>query len=440
MILYLSTVWIIPLMIYMLINETKFKKNIVIGVTLPQSARTDSDVQEVLNAFKKNECITGAVLVALAVLNALITKNNSATTLFMFWILAVIALPYIPYLITHEKLMKLKEEKGWKQEKKTVMVNLEAMPDQNWLSPYLFIPPVIICLIPFVNDSMTGIMMGIPMAVICVLLWFGYRYLYRNKAEAADENTDITIALSRIRKYNWGKMWLLCSYCMALFVLIYWLTKDSIIWSVIALIAFTAVIVTASLRIEMRTRRMQEKLTENSGSDYYVDEDEHWIGGIIYYNPDDSRTIVNNRIGINSTVNFATPLGKLFLGLTALLLLAMPVFGMYIDGMGSNLIEIKISDTELTAHSGLKTYTVSLDEIESAELRTELPDGMKRVAGTGLPVYLEGGFYAPSVGNMKVMLDPTVSPYILIHTDKTTYLFGARDAELTEQVFNQLNK
>ena len=53
MILFGSMIWIPVLIAYMLINEAKFKKNIVIGVTLPKEAREDEKVLSILDTFKK---------------------------------------------------------------------------------------------------------------------------------------------------------------------------------------------------------------------------------------------------------------------------------------------------------------------------------------------------------------------------------------------------
>ena len=51
MILWLSLCWL-PLMFYaMLGNETKFKKNIVVGVTFPQEGREDPEVLALLKKY-----------------------------------------------------------------------------------------------------------------------------------------------------------------------------------------------------------------------------------------------------------------------------------------------------------------------------------------------------------------------------------------------------
>jgi hypothetical protein len=71
-------------------------------------------------------------------------------------------------------------------------------------------------------------------------------------------------------------------------------------------------------------RHLQEKLTIDSGKGWYVDEDDKWIWGMFYYNPNDSRFTVNARVGVNATVNLAHPAGKVTMALVALLMFLIP--------------------------------------------------------------------------------------------------------------------
>ena len=103
----------------------------------------------------------------------------------------------------------LPESRKW-----IVTVDMSAMPDSKWMSPWLFVPALVLCLIPMLFD-MDFVFLYLMDAVMVVLCWLGYRYLYRNKAEMVDDNSTVTAALSRIRRIQWGKMWLLCAYAMA---------------------------------------------------------------------------------------------------------------------------------------------------------------------------------------------------------------------------------
>lgn len=55
-------------------------------------------------------------------------------------------------------------------------------------------------------------------------------------------------------------------------------------------------------------------------------DDEHaWIGGIFYYNPKDTHTIVSKKIGMGTTINMATPAGKATALIKIIALLNIPI-------------------------------------------------------------------------------------------------------------------
>jgi hypothetical protein len=54
LILWGCVIWMPALFYVLLSNETKFKKNIAIGVTFPQEAREDAELQHILSVFKKH--------------------------------------------------------------------------------------------------------------------------------------------------------------------------------------------------------------------------------------------------------------------------------------------------------------------------------------------------------------------------------------------------
>ena len=162
--------------------------------------------------------------------------------------------------------------------------------------------------------------MYITFAVCPLLFWLCYRYLYRNKSETVDENAELSRVLTQVRRYNWGKMWLVCAYSFSAIGIGTFFTRYYPLWTIILIIAFGFVISVAALRIEMNTRKVQEKLTVDSGKDWYVDDDDKWIGGIMYYNPNDSRLVINNRVGTNSSINVAKTSGKVIMGLLVLLI------------------------------------------------------------------------------------------------------------------------
>ena len=436
-IMFLTVCWLPALMCWMLVNETRFKKNIVLGVTLPQQAHEDPDVQRELSNFKKTEILIAVLLTALLLPLLLPSVKNWMMTLWMIWIDIVIIVPYIPYVHSHGRLMTLKEEKGWKKESKTVRVDTGAIGNERWLSPLVFLPAVIISFLPILFDH--GLIAGyLVNGISCILLWFGYRYLYRNKSEMVDDNTELTKALTRIRRYNWGKAWLLMAYLMAAISVILLLGRRNGLLMGALTIALAVAVCIVAFRIEMRLRKMQEKLTASSGGGEYIDEDDKWIGGFLYYNPDDHNAIVNNRIGLNSTVNMASGFGKFMIVVAILLLLGLPFMGFMLDGMNTQEIRITKQETIVEAQAGMTDYKIDLTSADEILLMQELPEGLSRRWGTGMDNLLKGSFTARDYSNLTVLVDPTNAPFILIHNADGYYLLGTRDPQLTTELYQSL--
>ena len=435
MIVWLTVIWLPVLMAYMNVNETKAKKNIILGVTLPQDAREDADVLKELSAFKKNEWLSVVVLMVMAALMWLFSDQYAYMTPWMLWIVFCIVIPYVPYVLSNMRLKNLKVQKGWIQEKHVIRVDTSVLPKEKWFSPWLFAAPVLVCLLPILFDKAMTVMY-VLMALMCALLWFGYRYLYRNKAEMVDGNAELTAVLSHVRRYNWGKMWLLIAWFLAAFCLVAWITGINTVIGIILGIAVTVLLCWLAFRLEMRMRHVQEKLTEQSGTDWYVDDDDHWLGGLLYYNPDDSRLIINNRIGLNSTINIARPAGKVLIALTLMFVLAMPLLGGFLDGGITKEITLAVEDDRIICTSGMGRYQIDLDDVQEISVLEELPSGMRRAMGTGTDILLQGKFSADRYGEIEVNLDPRQGPYLLIITDDKTYLFGTRDGSGVREIYD----
>ena len=438
-ILWLTVIWLPALIAWQQLNEAKFKKNITVGVTLPPQAQSDEGVVKILAEYRRNTIIATLCVMALAVIGW-VFDTPYMTTVFMSWTLMAILIPMIPYALANLRLKDYKRQKGWVQEQKTVFVDTASVETTRTLSPWLFVPPVFISLIPVIYDR-SLIVMYLWLALICAMGWFGYRYLYRNKAEMFNENTDITNALSRMRRYNWGKLWLLLSYAMSFTALAMSVPAKYQVIAFIVMMVVMAALTAYSFHLEMKTRRIQQKLTANEKGEWYVDEDDHWLLGSFYYNPQDENLIVNNRTGMNTTINMAKPAGKVLMAFAALMLIALPFIGLFIDRLGSQPIELTVNETELRTKSGMFHYEIALDDIKDTKLLEELPSSLVRKMGTGTDKLLEGRFSSEQYPAMTLLADPTVSPYIIIETeDGKIYMFNSRDPQATKDIYNQLNQ
>ena len=431
----------LPIQYFMLRNEVKRKKNLIVGITLPYEAENNTEIQARLNRYIR-DLKQISVLLSLVVIPCCWIRSFSITMfVWGLWILLAIILPNIPYARCNQDLKKIKHQNGWgHQPRDAVWVDTAAIPNEKWLSPWLFAPAVLLCLLPAIWDR-DLIAVYLLDAVCAAGCWAGYRFLYRNRAETVDSNSDLTQVLSHIRRRNWGKVWLYSAYFLAVINLITGLMMRQVIFGLGILLLLIALLVFAAVGIEFKTRRIQEKLTAESGKEWYIDEDDKWIWGLIYYNPNDSKTIVNARVGMNSTFNLARPAGKIFTILTALIMLIIPFFGFLLDGVGDKQLDLQINTTAIVASHGKSQYEVALDDIKTITLLDTLPEGLHRVAGTGMENLQKGRFRSPELGSLTLCLDPHCPPFLLISTnDGRQFLFGTRDTIATSEIFTQLEK
>ena len=115
LILWGCVIWLPAFLYVILQNEAKFKKNLSLGVTLPQEAREDEEVLAILVSFKKQLAIACVLITLTAIPCIFVQRLGTAMTIWMIWLMACIVLPYVPYVLHHKKLKQLKADRGWRQ-------------------------------------------------------------------------------------------------------------------------------------------------------------------------------------------------------------------------------------------------------------------------------------------------------------------------------------
>ena len=436
LVMWLPALPVLPILYFMQKNECKPKKNIIVGVTLPWEGQRDETVLAYLERFKKEMKIICWVMLAAVVPTLFIKSFGVFMTVWMTWTVALCFVFFIPYARCNKALKQIKDERGWRldaEETAQVVTDLRAAAEEmRWISPWWFLPPFAISLVPLAFDRTVWWLWAMDAALI-PLFYLCYRYLYRSRAEVVDGDTSRTLALTRIRRYNWGKCWLIVAWATGAFNVGMWLTLDHI-WLCTAVVAAYGLAVCAAVTsIEFRVRRLQEKLTAGIGC--IVDEDDRWIWGILYYNPNDSRMFVNARVGMNTTVNMARRPAQAFMGLMLAIVLACPLLGVWTIGIERAPVEREVTDSEITGiHQYDGRWSVALEDIAEIEVIDELPR-LRRVAGTGLDSALTGRFTADGWGNVTLCIDPRTGPWLLVtDVEGNLFLFGASEAGAAAEI------
>ncbi len=423
-------------------NETRHQKGLLLGVTLPEEADALPEVSTIVKAFKRQLNFSCILLILFSIPTFFIKNISLSLTLWMLWLFADLLLPYLPYFKANKALKAIKKEQGYPVTPSRRIVDTTAsefsLPKPIGLWTLLL--PLAISLIPALVPGQAIVMRWVYLAdaLSLILLWACGRWLFRRRADMVTSDPTRNQTLVRVRRLYWDRFWRFNLWACAVLNLCMYLFQNSGLYLVVTLL-LTVVILVGSLWMDLSLRRAQEHLTDRT--DIIADEDDAWLGGVLYYNPSDKRTMVAKRLGIGTTVNLATKGGKIYMVFAIVLimgcLLIGPILGV-VDTVPPRL-EVTSDNTLVALHGSKEKYVIALDDITDAELYDTLPES-SRVFGVGMSHYLEGDFTVSGQGMAKFCLDPTAPVFLRVETDDKTYWFTAETPEQTQQVAEWLNE
>jgi len=431
-----------PILYFITRNYVKPKKNIILGVTLPQAVHGDDEVMAIVFGFKRWLNLTMLPLLPLMIPPFLMKSVGASLTWHMTWLLVLIVLPNAVFAFHREKLMSLKRDRGWfsdAESRTLVDIKAAAIPAMK-ISGVWFLIPCVISLIPLAYEFLSSSELVYAaiyavFTIITIFFWISYHFIFLLRTETVNEDLTLTLALTRVRRYNWGKFWLAASWLTGVLNIFLWIFSENITAFLVVTLVYTIALLCIALQTEFGTRRAQQRLTAANPGSLYVDEDEFWIWGLFYCNPNDKHFLVNDRIGMNMTVNLAKTGAKVVMGLSLLCIVAMPFIGIWILAEEATPVRLVLSETDLIARHTSNRYTIPLGEIDSVELLEELPLIISRVNGTSLSNLSKGRFLVRGHGTSFLCLKPDNPPFLMIVAGDRTYFINDIDAGVTIDVY-----
>jgi len=430
-------VTIIPLYFFEA-NLRKPKKNIMLGVTVPQAHQKSEAVQQITDNYLKQLRIVSAIFALLGLSIFVIPFMSIQITIILTLLLGVILGTALVYIRANRELMALKRRSGWKKAGKPVLLaDLRAMEEtERPLPRIMFAIPCIIAAIPLIpivmqfiqgTQDWTEIMLYAITVIWIPLLLIMAEAFRRQNAEVVGAISDFNVITSRIRRRAYMHLMVLTIWLLAIMSLGIWflplLLAQTQLLLAITIGMLSIVIMIYAIRAEFAVRRAQEKFTQLAGDTLETDTDEYWIWGMFYYNRNDKRLFINDRVGMNMQMNLAKPVGMISMGLAALVLLAMPFIGVWIMAQEFSPITYSVEGNVVTV-THLTTRHIDLGENFETEVLDTIPSGM-RTGGTAVGTFRQGTFQLNSIGTTWVLYHTDNLPLILITTsDGARYLFN----------------
>ena len=446
---------------YFMYNSMKPKNGFAFGCTVSAVRMKDETLKEIEREWAA-EMKRNIVITALLPFTAFFVPYVSIQmTIWTLWTFVLIALLEWPFIKANAKVKDLKRGMGWyDKENPEEFIELKAAGEVRRVKVSTFMVPILVSMLAvvavygltfvengiiknvgYVQDFAIIILM---LAILNLLFLWVAQWMDRQKTEVISTLSDVNINYARAKKNIWKDFWLQSSWTTTVYV---WVCALSLIFSVrfdLAVLAGCVVytlVVTALLGPVMRKIREVEAHYEKE-RDIMVDgdDDRYWMWGLVYNNPKDKHTMVSQRVGMGTTINVATKAGKVWWGVTLIVMLSLPVLLGWLIFEEFTPISLSIKEDELHANHLKLEYELPVEEIEKLELVDALPKTTKLV-GSAMDSLVKGTYRIKGTGEKCILfLNPENENFLRFEVEGQTYYMSGFDDEETRMIYEKIKK
>lgn len=465
-ILGISGLPVLLIMYFVLKGMGKERNHSLFGITLWQDAMKEEGVQEVIRTYKKQlKYWTVFFLVAQIVMYP-IKYISIVIMLWLIWLFAMIICMYIPYVKANKKMRLYKAQyqtKNNETPQNSMYVDVTSIMEKKpkyfgkatWIACIVGFLPAIVAVIldKKVSSSATPELWVVEVTllsmslvgVICVWL---VSYYSRQPVTVLTTDSEVNRQFTRIKSYQCSKMfctlaWMTAVFNVVMVGLFYWNIDSGIMVKlVIGICVLYGIIPLIAVGMGWHIIQKQKRKLLEGKEVLLTEDDENWIWGIFYYNKNDNRFWVNNKLGTGTTINMAKPGAVVFnvivIGLTVVISIGAVVLCALDEFVP---VKLEYKNGELNASQWKQEYQIEEEDISSVTLLETLPS-MSRSGGTSLDNLYKGKWFSRELDRrFKVCLNPEENPFLMIETkDGTWYLLGDESGEQTKEIYEKLNK
>lgn len=304
-------------------------KGIYFGVRIPKKYQDLNDIKSLEKNYKKKVIYLFSILTVMINLIMIFNLKSSEFIISMIMIISIVSILLahsILFVIYYKKVKVLKEKKNWNYKTNNVVVVDTTLrkPKKNEkykaLNEKIFLVPIIIPIIILIltalrseyilDESLYNIyktpIYGI---ILCITMFILTKITLNSKVDLNSGN--IEAAAKRKKKFKRViSIFLLITEIET--ILLYSVIQIGLVYNFnimpienlinIVILVSMFIFIVIFIIIGQGGRNIKED-TEND--DLYKNDDDKWILGMFYYNKNDPAFMVEKRVGIGSTINFA---------------------------------------------------------------------------------------------------------------------------------------
>ena len=450
-IIFWVTCYPIIFILYFLLRNAKDKNSWCFGATLSKEWKKDPAVEAVDVEYRRNLKNTMIGFAIAPFLTFFMKHMSISFTFWMLWILIICLLPMYWYAKANKQIRVLKDKRGWNSENKISYTDLKIASLPKRVKFISFFPSMFLSVLAIAMSYVLFEEAGYNAYRICVIIFGACTILFyltavwtdRIKVSVICEDTDTNMNYARAKKQVWKNFWLICAWINAGFTCSIVVAMNyrvaGFAWIIWGSGIYCVVIMMVSIWLIKKLFSINKAYESKRTLGDAMDDDRHWYWGIMYYNPKDTRVMVENRMGTGTSMNMATGIGKGTYVFATLCLLIIPISCVWMMMLDFTPIQTKIENEKIVCTHLSVEYEIPLDEIENYTIIQELPE-VTKVAGNGMDHILSGTYEIYREGMFEAFLNPQNNLFIKIETENEMYYISGVDDAETQKIIDELEK
>lgn len=274
-----------------------------------------------------------------------------------------------------------------------------------------------------------------------ILIWLGIRHL---PAKNLTDDQEINRRYNDLARFYWSFLTIGMSLILPIILFLPALSifSDSRAFIFLTIFEFALLLFFMFFTFWwlLQLRKKQDQLLNQTASFRYNGEDYYWRYGF-YYNPDDRRLMIPDRIGMNLGVNMAKLGGKLSMLLIAIILLVamiVTVVPLYILDYHPDPFTATVTQQSISLDGPfVSERRIDFDKIEKVELVDQLSGKILKTAGMATNDYELGSFTVDGQTASLFVINDS-QPILKITTKQRIYYYTNKTPAKTQTVYAKL--
>lgn len=424
---------------------------VIVENTFPADKIDDPKVVHFAKSYRKRLYQFAALLTAADLILLLPMKDSSFMLLFFLLIYLTIGGTYMIMLRYIRKGHQLIVENGWQLTTQPLQVDTQLVMKKNlkMVSPWWFAASlVVLLLLTFLMFKQDAGSLNWIFLIANLFVWASMGFFWwtisRLPARSITDDRTINQNYNDLTKFYWSFLTVFMSFIISLIVYLPLLTMEASpnFFDAMTIVEFLLIFCFAGFTIWwlLQLRKKQDQLLTQTTSFRYSGDDYYWRYGV-YFNPEDNRWMVPDRIGMNISFNLGKLSGKIVMRLALVVLIGATVISVYplyvLDYHPDPLrYEVK-SEAVILDGPFTKQQEIPFDKIDDLELVQHLPFGGVRTNGFATKNYATG-YYRLDGKPAILFVDHESKPILKITTSKNIYYYTNKKPAETKQLYQKL--